>query len=327
MSLDNSQTLQDQAKGFKIKKEAVSYPVDSDLIQILLLDSTPWALVNRSVSDLRREPRNLSERVSQGLLGESVRILQGHGEWSWVRMEHDGYMGWMHTAALYPCSQEDVTAYQASCKWLVLDELLPATAQPVYPTTQGADEEVHWTGKLPFGIRLPLEGLMGNSAQVRLPDGQLCWVQASGLLSMEDCPKPDLPGINLALKRMQRLTGVPYLWGGRTPFGYDCSGLSQMFLSFLGIHAPRDADQQYRAGEPVAGDPQPGDLLFFGEQRTTQPQARFASITHVGISLGGEQIIHANGATWSVAINSLDPREPTYRAWLRENLVGVRRFK
>src|SRR5690606_22842780 len=74
-----------------------------------------FALVNRTVTDLRREPRMLAERVSQALLGEAVTVLDDRGEWTYVRLEHDGYEGWLQTAALHPCSPEAGQAYRAAC--------------------------------------------------------------------------------------------------------------------------------------------------------------------------------------------------------------------
>ena len=151
----------------------------------------------------------------------------------------------------------------------------------------------------------------------------------TGLLPLEGLPHPDAAGIQFALQQVQRFVGVPYLWGGCTPFGYDCSGLAQTFWRFLGVSIPRDADQQCQVGMHVEGVPQPGDLLFFGEPDQDAPRGgpdRFAAISHVAISLGGDEFIHANGTTWSVAYNSLNPESPIYRAWLREHLIEVCRY-
>jgi cell wall-associated NlpC family hydrolase len=106
---------------------------------------------------------------------------------------------------------------------------------------------------------------------------------------------------------MRRFIGTPYLWGGRSPFGFDCSGLAGAFWGFMGVTIPRDADQQFRAGIPVEGTPQPGDLIFFGEHDPDQPNARYASIDHVAISLGGDEVIHATSGAGGVVLNSLDP--------------------
>lgn len=293
--------------------------VDAAAISALLSKNTPWALVNRAVIDLRREPRSLAERVSQVLLGEAVRILDEKGAWVQVRSERDGYLGWAQAIALQRVTQAEAKSYQAACQAKVLAELLPASQAPALQPRDHA-------GKLPFGVSVRVEAEEGDAALVRLPDGRAWWVARDGLLPLERCPKPDAQGITSSLELMRRFVGVPYLWGGRSPFGFDCSGLAATFWGFMGVVLRRDADQQFHDGKPVEGATLPGDLLFFGEPNPDQPSARFASITHVAISLGGNEVIHANGSAWGVSINSLDPTSPIYNAWLHENLAGVRRF-
>jgi gamma-D-glutamyl-L-lysine dipeptidyl-peptidase len=295
--------------------------VSLEAVEILLDKQTPWALVNRSVTDIRSQPRSLAERVNQALLGEAVRILDAKETWSLVRTERDGYLGWIHTAALYPCSSEQVAVYQSAANALVSAELLAAYQEPSH--------ETH-TGKLPFGIKLPVTGQSGEDLQVRLPDGRLWWVESAGLLPQERWPKPDPQGIAFTLELMKRFIGVPYMWGGRSAFGFDCSAFAGAFWSFLGIDIPRDADQQFQAGKRVEGSPQPGDILHFGDTADEEPDerqiGRYAGINHAAISLGGDEVIHATGAVWGVTYNSLDPASPRYRPWLRTHLAGVRRF-
>jgi SH3-like domain-containing protein len=297
-----------------------------------------WAICKRSVSDLRRDPRSLAERVSQILLGEAVQVLEEGEEWSRVQMERDGYTGWVHTAALHPASRDEIQAYQSHCKWRVKEDTLPAWLKE--KPAEGQE-----LGRLPFGVSVCVAEQSGNASRMRLPDGRLWWVASEGLLPETLWPSPTRRGITFTLGLMQKLVGTPYLWGGRTPWGYDCSGFSGAFWEFLGIKLPRDADQQFRCGQPVgksekddrAGfaaeltkDLRPGDLLFFsrlqGEQTDERQQERFASITHVAISLGKDEIIHANGTAWGVSYNSLNPSSPRYRAWLREHFIGARRY-
>jgi cell wall-associated NlpC family hydrolase len=92
----------------------------------------------------------------------------------------------------------------------------------------------------------------------------------------------------------------------------------------MGVPIPRDADQQFLAGKPVESA-QPGDLVFFGDP-PDDVLNRPAHVTHVAISLGGDEIIHANGGSWNTAYNSLAPNSPIYRADLRESFMGVRRM-
>ena len=312
---------QRQAAQQAVKAALPEATVSSEAVEILLDKQTPWALVNRPVTDLRREPRSLAERVNQALLGEAVRILEPKETWSLVRTERDGYLGWIHTAALFPCSSEQVTAYQSAANVRVLAELLTAYQEPAHETN---------AGKLPFGINLPVEQQSGEYSQVRLPDGRLWWVESLGLLPQERWPKPDPEGIAFTLKLMKRFIGVPYMWGGRSAFGFDCSAFAGAFWSFMGIDIPRDADQQFRTGKRVEGSPQPGDILHFGDLADEEPDerqiGRYAAINHAAISLGGDELIHATGAVWGVTYNSLDPASPRYRPWLRTHLAGVRRF-
>jgi cell wall-associated NlpC family hydrolase len=104
---------------------------------------------------------------------------------------------------------------------------------------------------------------------------------------------------------------VPYVWGGKSPKGFDCSGLVQFVFGLHGVRLPRDSDQQYACGVRVR-DPAPGDLLFFGRE----------GVSHVGVALGGRDFLHARG---EVRRNSLDPASPLHDAELAALLLGARR--
>jgi len=284
-------------------------------VKHLLTDATPCAIVNRAVADVNREPRPLAERMTQARLGEIVRILDDQGDWVRVQLEADGYIGWMRTGTLYRADERALRDYSASYNVLVQGELIPA-----YSDAARTCE----VGKLPFAVAVPMIEQRGDVAAVCWPDERVCWVTQDALLPIAKRPCADAAGIAFTLHLIRRFAGVPYLWGGRTPFGYDCSGLAQTFWGFMGVVIPRDADQQFRAGMLVEGGASPGDLLFFGEE--SELNQRYEWITHVAISLGGDEFIHANAAAWGVSYNSFDPAAPNYRAWLREHLVGVRRY-
>lgn len=298
--------------------QAQALPVEADELTALLTDASPVALVNRTLTDLRRAPKMLAERVSQALLGESLRVLEQADDWALVRLDHDGYIGWVNQAALHLCSVQEAAAYHAACGWSVEAQLLPAFLSPQ------EDLRANHAGKIPFGTQVNVSETDKDKAMIVLPDGRRWWVAQKGLLPNDERPHSDDPeGVADMLRLIERFIGVPYLWGGRSPFGYDCSGLAGAFYAFMGVTIPRDADQQYRAGIPVSGPPLPGDLLFFGEPGTSRRQQ---NITHVAISLGGDEVIHANGSAWGVSYNSVNPKARNYRAWLKENLVGIRRF-
>lgn len=309
----SGQVLEEEQRNATMERlQALGLPLTSERLQVLRR-TVEWALVRRGVTDLRRSPSNRAERVSQALFGEAVQVLETRGEWAWVQHIQDGYLGWIQIPALECCTESTLVDYQTARNACVQAELLP-----VFNMDGGL------AGKLPFGARLFVEEWQEAEVLLRLPGGERWKAPRVGVLPNPECPQPTPVGIEIALQAIRRFIGVPYLWGGRTPFGYDCSGLAQAFHAFLGCLIPRDADQQFRAALPVEGEPRPGDLLFFGRHDPFSP--RYASITHVAISLGGSEIIHANGATWSVAYNSLNPLSPIYRAALVESLAGIGRF-
>jgi pimeloyl-ACP methyl ester carboxylesterase len=194
--------------------------VDGTAVSVLLNASAPWALVNRAVTDLRQEPSRYSEQVSQALLGEAVRILEDKGDWVRVRTERDDYLSWARLAALQPVTRAEAEDYQAACQARVLAELLPAR-------TAATPQPGNFAGKLPFGVTVRVEAEEDDTALVRLPDGRGWWVRRSGLLPLEDCPKPDALGIRFTLDIMQRFIGTPYLWGGRSRSDSIAPGLPE----------------------------------------------------------------------------------------------------
>ncbi len=301
---------------------ALPIPVDSSGIQVLRNKNTPWALVKRGVTDLRRRPDIFSERISQALFGEIVHILEEREGWAYIQMDHDDYLGWIQELALHRCSQDEAEQFRNEGNSLVCVEqaVLFSEASPTADIL----------GRLPFGVAVYSAESKAGYSLLNLPGNIHGWTPTSALLPLSKHPKRDPAGIAQVLALLQQFIGVPYLWGGRTPFGYDCSGLAQTFMRILDVNIPRDADQQCEAGIPVEGSPHPGDLLFFGNAwepvpNMDIPQPGF-SITHVAISLGGDLYIHSNGAAWSTSLNSFNPQSPFYRADLHHDLVGVRRF-
>ena len=318
-------------------------PVEAEGLRVLLDENTPWALARRGVADLRLEPRSLSECVSQVLYGEAVRILQEGAEYSWVRMEsgvgynagdeavgyngYNGYMGWVHSGALQRCSAEEARAYQRSLNAQVLAERAVVYGPQVDLSTVKAGDGRHSISKLPFGVLVCVEEAGGDWSAIRTPEGGRAWVQSSDLLPLRERPRTDAEGIIYTLDLIRRFVGTPYVWGGRSTFGYDCSALAQAFYGYMGVDIPRDADVQCRFGIPVAGEPEPGDLLFFGKSGVGRADERYDHVTHVAISLGGREFIHARGGSVGITYNSLETQSPVYNAYLKENLLAVRRFR
>ncbi len=294
-------------------------------ITVLSQPNGLWGIVRRGLSNLRRRPENGAELLAQGLFGEPVELLACEAEngWRFVRIA-DGYLGWMQESSLYGCARDEAHAYRASADALIVAET--AAAYSGLLVSGGNEPEGLRATRLPFGVPVRVAERRWGMARVNWEGEPPLWVAESDLLPMAQRPRPDAEGIARTLELMGRFIGVPYLWGGETPFGFDCSGFAQTTMEFMGLRVPRDADQQFMAGQPVEGEPRPGDLLFFSSETTDSVTPRYASISHVAVSLGGPELIHSTGHVWGVTRNSLDPTSPIYRAWLRERLAGVQRF-
>jgi cell wall-associated NlpC family hydrolase len=234
--------------------------------------------------------------VSQGLLGAVVGIRRSvaRGEWLQVKLP-DGYAGWLRSWHLIVLPRRDVFTWRDRADALVI----APSAEVLTGKRIGASR----IRDLTLGNRLVTRQKAGSWVRVALPDGERGWVgKGSLLLDGKTLPAkgPDV------LKTARLFLGAPYLWGGVTPRGADCSGLVQTAFAVHGERLPRDVVDQCRCGVRVEGRLRPGDLLFFGPSR--------GPLTHVAIWAGGRRFIHAG---CPVELASLDPREDNYRPKLK----------
>ncbi len=293
--------------------------------EMTLLVSGPdyrWAVAKRAVLDIRREPSNGAERVSQILYGEPVEILREVGDWAFIRAQ-DGYLGWTPHAPLVTFAAEAVYEWRTSMNHVVRQPLLACYAD--------------WSGEphqqmmlLPFGARLNVEGHDQVYSRVRSPEGTLRWVPSTGLWKSGEIVHTGLEGLHKVVDWAQALVGVPYLWGGKTPFGYDCSGLVQMFYQIVGVDLRRDAHQQSEQGRPVEFDElQFGDLIFLDTDvraETLHAASHRLEVTHVMFSLGKSDFMHSSRRYGGVVRGSFDPHSPFYTPTYRERFIGARRY-
>jgi gamma-D-glutamyl-L-lysine dipeptidyl-peptidase len=248
------------------------------------------------VAPMFREPDPLSEHVSQALLGMGVQVLDTRGIWCRIRTP-DTYEGWVAAETLSRVPAGWVGP------WAEMEDLLPnLRARPEY--RQAAVLQA------PIGCRLPLVGSQEPWVELLLPDGRRLWTEAKRVRL--EATSPRKPRADAILKTARRLLGVPYLWGGNSPLGLDCSGFVQLVYRLHGIALLRDAHLQHAQGTAV-DEPAAADLAFFG------PVDRPDRITHVGMMLDGVRFIHAAGSD-RVRINRLSDEGYADRG------RGLRRF-
>jgi hypothetical protein len=251
------------------------------------------AHVTAPVLNLRREPRHGSELVSQAPLGTPLTVLQRpEGEW-WRVQTPDGYVAWARSANLR-------LEFAGEEGLRTLPVVLMAAREDGMgdvPLAAGSELRVHarreegWLAETPLGVK------------VRIPEAEA--------IAALDRPgrwrhPADLGAQAVALA--ERWLGIPYLWGGKSGWGLDCSGLTQLAYELLGIRLPRDADQQAKALPPVSRwqDLAPGDLLFYPG--------------HVAMWAGAGAVIHASSPQGGVV------REDVSQSpWLQERCTGMGR--
>jgi cell wall-associated NlpC family hydrolase len=224
-----------------------------------------FAICNLSLVPVRKEASDKSEMISQLLFGESVEVEESKGNWRKVRMIHDDYKGWVDKKQIIEIADDEFNNIQKSDTVLSNDlvQLVIWGKNQICPIVYGSTLPFYNNRK--FFIGRNEYSFEGNIAELKKQD------------------------LSRLVEIAYLYLNAPYLWGGRSPFGLDCSGFTQMVFKLCGVKIHRDAKQQAEMGTPVnlLEESRTGDLAFFDNAD--------GKITHVGILLQSSQIIHCSG--------------------------------
>ncbi len=270
-------------------------------------DST-YGIVMVSVANLRENPRHSAQLVDQAIMGNILRLLKNDGGWYLIQTEYD-YIGWMRRESFVRTDESGVSDWQKS-KRVRVKKLFALVRSE-------RDENATPVTDVVLNSLLYFDDQTRNWVKVATPDGRTGYLKHEAVTT--DLSK--VPAGNTRdsiIKTAKGMMGIPYLWGGNSTKGNDCSGFTQTVFKRHHIQVPRDARQQALVGEEINPDEnfsnvKPGDLLFFGSSDR---------ITHVGISLGGPEFIHQSGR---VHINSLDPDADNFSAYRKRTLRKITR--
>lgn len=216
---------------------------------------------------VRSEPRERAEMVTQILFGEYADILDDEGKWLYVKQLNDGYEGWIDKKCLDRAADTQPLSYLIGKEnTRVLD--ISTGEQAVLPIGSGITD----TDNKRFSL-------------------------AGHTYELEDTGNLIVPGKVTLTEIVNPILAVPYLWGGRSGFGFDCSGLTQYLCRAAGKEIPRDAGDQSALGQTLSfiNEAKTGDLAFFDDTE--------GMISHVGMIIENKRILHASGR---VRIDSID---------------------
>ena len=267
-----------------------------------------WALVRVSVADVRREPDLRSEQVTQAIMGMALELLDKHQDWYQVRLP-DGYVGWINEPFLQLCKEELVHQWANSCKVMVSSRVASILSRRQNSSIPVSD--------VVMGTELLLVQKGDRWNRVALPDGRHGWIANRDISDRADLIHMRGGSSEEIIRTARSFTGIPYMWGGTTPKGFDCSGFVQTVFRLNGFQLPRDAYQQFSTGQevPCRENLMPADLLFFRPRDSD-------IITHVAIHIQVGKFIHSSGY---VRTDSLEPCADDYDASLSAKYVGARR--
>ncbi|MCE1188224.1 MAG: NlpC/P60 family protein [Ignavibacteria bacterium] len=273
-------------QSINVKNDVTVLPGDN-------LKGKNYAVVALSVVNIRKGPDHPEEMVTQSLMGTVLRVYKLKQGFCLVQTPDD-YLGWVDDDVLFHTDAKSVNEYIASEKIIITGMAPYCYSQPDVSSQTVTD--------LVAGNLLRVTGSTGTFYNVTLPDGRKGYVQEKDAYKFTDWAQSRANTPEAILTTAKRFMGTPYLWGGMSSKGVDCSGFTKSVYFLNGYILPRDASQQVFTGD-FSDDSldlkklKPADLVFFGKKNTGKPERA----THVGIYLGNGEFIHSSGR---VRINS-----------------------
>lgn len=271
--------------------------LDTASIRVLDRPNLPRRHIVTNLTGLYEKPTFGMPLSSELTFGTEVEILDEEGRWAFTR-QRDGYLGWVYNPFLAEGPAPAATH-------LVLAPSIELRAP--------ADDESPVLTRLVGGTGVRVTETRNGWSRVQA--NKSGWLPSRHLRAIADIPQTIEARRMTLVQDAQRMIGVPYLWGGVSGNGIDCSGFVRLLHRWIGLEVPRDADMQRDAARPVEPPHEIGDLFFFGESGSTR------KVTHVGVSLGGWTVIHSSRKNNGVYVDDLQKAD-----FLRESYLGAGSF-
>lgn len=302
----------------ELEKQNLSFENNVNILPDKNLGDKIFGIVRLSVANIRSKPKHPAELATQALMGSIVNILKKENGWYLIQTP-DGYIAWVDNDGIYTMNEEEVKNWKNSERIIVTEQYTSAFLEPDVKSNKVSD--------LVDGNILKKLNIIKKFTKVGLPDGRTGFVANNHLKDFYTWSKHAVADKNTIIKSAFNFKGLPYLWGGTSSKGVDCSGFTKMVYFLNGVILPRDASQQVKVGKLVETDYnfdslQTGDLLFFGNKASEDKKEK---VTHVAIYIGDGKYIHSSGI---VRINSLikdseDFNEYRYNTFIRaKRIIG-----
>ena len=269
-SLTLSGRVLDQAQVDDLHRLFPTHHLDTASIRILNAETHERVHVTTNHTGLYEKPTFGMPLSSELYFNTELEVLDERGNWVFTR-QTDGYLGWAYRPYLGEGSA-------LTSSHLVLAPAIELRAEP--------NEASAVVTRLMSGTGVVVEET--NAGWSRVQANKPGWIQSNHLRAFSDLPTSLAEKRAAIVQDSQSMIGIPYLWGGTSGNGIDCSGFARLLHRWVGIEIPRDADLQCNAAKPVEPPYEIGDLFFFAEDDSNR------NITPVGINLGGWKMIHSS---------------------------------
>lgn len=300
----------------ELDSQKIAYTDSIEVLPSKKLEGMIYGVINNSVANLRSKPAHSAELVTQGTLGMPLNVYQKERSWYLIQTP-DKYLGWVDAGGIELMNKEDFDAWQA-------------TDKAIYTNTYGksytsADVGSEVVSDVVAGNIFSLITDSGNFYQIKYPDGREAYLPKEEANTFNEWKSGLAFTKESLVETSKTMLGVPYLWGGTSTKGVDCSGFTKTVYLMNGMIIPRDASQQIHEGTLVDDSKDfdkliAGDLLFFGRKATDSTSER---VIHVGMWIGDNQFIHSAG---NVHISTMDQNsddfdEYNYNRYLRTKRI------
>lgn len=288
-----------------------------ELLPTKLLGDKIFGVINLSVANLRSKPDHAAELVTQAILGTPIKVLKKGEDGYYLVQTPDNYVAWLDDDGFESKTESELFEWNGSPKLIYIKEFGFSFVD--------ADDKSQTVSDLVAGNLLRIIGEDSNFYLAEYPDGRKAYIKKDEANIFNEWYNALNPTGETILKTAYRFMGIPYLWGGTSTKGMDCSGFTKTVYFLNGIILQRDASQQVNTGELVEvkngwENLQTGDLLFFGRKSDGEKKEK---ITHVAIYIGDGDFIHAAGR---VRINSLNPSKSYYSKYRDNSFIRAKRI-